>query len=69
MKRFKDMVSGDGFILTWLNGRQLRSVVAEVDIEPPNSGSLRVHEKLGFEGVGTRKQPNGKTVSMLGKKL
>jgi len=56
-------------VVEWANGRQLRSVVAEVDIEPPNSGSLRFHEKLGFEGVGTRKLPNGKAVSMLRKKL
>ncbi|ESQ89372.1 hypothetical protein ABAC460_12745 [Asticcacaulis sp. AC460] len=38
------------------------SVVCEVNLDPPNPGSIAFHERLGFEAVGEQTLPNGKTV-------
>lgn len=37
-------------------------VACEVNIDPPNPGSLAFHERLGFAGVGEARLANGKTV-------
>ena len=43
----------------------LERVACEVNIDPPNPGSVAFHEKLGFAAVGERLLPNGKTVRYL----
>lgn len=37
-------------------------VVCEVNLDPPNPGSLAFHERMGFAPVGEAKLENGKTV-------
>lgn len=37
-------------------------IVAEINIDPPNPGSLAFHERLGFAAVGEQRLTNGKTV-------
>ena len=45
-------------------------LTCEIDIEPPNPGSLRFHEKQGFVEVGTQWISNGKKqVSLREKKV
>ena len=39
-------------------------VCAEMDLEPPNQGSLQFHRKLGFVEIGTRDVESGKRLSM-----
>lgn len=39
----------------------------EVNIEPPNPGSLRFHQSIGFNEVGQRGDANGYRVSLLAK--
>jgi predicted GNAT superfamily acetyltransferase len=36
----------------------------EVNVDPPNAGSLRFHERLGFVEVGQQDTPYGIRVSM-----
>jgi hypothetical protein len=40
-------------------------VAAEIDINPPNPGSLKFHEKFGFEEVGKQTVAEGKKVVSL----
>lgn len=40
-------------------------VAAEIDINPPNPGSLIFHEKFGFEEVGKQTVANGKKLVSL----
>jgi predicted GNAT superfamily acetyltransferase len=42
-----------------------RQVYCEVNLDPPNIGSERFHEALGFNEVGRATLPNGKTVKYL----
>ena len=42
---------------------------AEVNIDPPNPGSMAFHARMGFEPVGDRVLPNGKTVRYFVKML
>ncbi len=37
--------------IAWARDKQLNAIVAEIDIEPPNLGSLKFHEKYGFQEV------------------
>ncbi len=37
--------------ITWARAEGLTSLVAEIDIEPPNAESLKFHKKYGFEEV------------------
>ena len=39
-------------------------MAAEMDLEPPNVGSLNFHEKTGFVKLGSRALDSGKIVSM-----
>ncbi len=39
-------------------------VCAEMDLEPPNHGSLQFHRKLGFVEIGSRTAESGKRLSM-----
>ena len=41
----------------------------EVNLEPPNPGSLRFHHRIGFTEVGQHSPQQNYVVSMLGKKL
>lgn len=40
-------------------------VAAEIDINPPNPGSLKFHEKFGFREVGKQTVAQGKKVVSL----
>jgi predicted GNAT superfamily acetyltransferase len=40
------------------------SLALEVNVDPPNEGSLRFHERLGFVEVGQQDTPYGIRVSM-----
>ncbi|ESQ73849.1 GNAT family N-acetyltransferase [Asticcacaulis sp. AC402] len=44
-------------------------VVCEVNLDPPNPGSIAFHERLGFDAVGEQTLPNGKTVRYFASKL
>lgn len=45
-------------------------LACEVNLEPPNPGSLRFHERLGFNSVGTQQTEGGsKRVTLLTKAL
>ncbi len=48
----------------WAEQTGQLAVCAEIDIEPPNEGSLRFHHHAGFVQVGTRELESGKRVSM-----
>lgn len=37
-------------------------IACEINIDPPNPGSIAFHEKQGFQRVGAQLLPNGKTV-------
>lgn len=39
-------------------------MAAEMDLEPPNIGSLQFHKKIGFNELGSRALDSGKVVSM-----
>lgn len=56
-------------VFEWSRRQRLNHIAAEIDIEPPNTGSLRFHDRLGFEEIDTRQLANGKTVSMRVKAL
>ena len=46
-------------------GQQVALITCEFDIEPPNEGSRRFHQKLGFREVGTQRVAGGrKAVSL-----
>lgn len=51
-------------------GRRLgvRRLTCEVNLDPPNPGSMRFHERLGFRPVGTQ-EAGGKRVQMLMREL
>jgi predicted GNAT superfamily acetyltransferase len=50
--------------------RQIPRVTCEVNLDPPNPGSLRFHKRLGFVEVGEHVSGNsGHHVSMLAKEL
>ena len=50
--------------VTYARGAGLGLVCCEVNLDPPNPGSLAFHQRLGFEKVGEQ-QANHKTVAML----
>lgn len=41
----------------------------EVNLDPPNDGSIRFHQRLGFVEVGQQRTPSGKLVSLMAKSL
>ena len=43
---------------------RIAHVCAEMDLEPPNHGSLHFHRKLGFTEIGTRDVESGKRLLM-----
>ena len=48
----------------WAQAEGLVWLAAEMDLDPPNVGSLRFHKRSGFVEVGIQKLPSGKVVSM-----
>jgi len=40
-----------------------KRVVCEINVDPPNPGSVAFHQKLGFREVGRQGLDNGKTVA------
>ncbi|MGJ8697007.1 MAG: GNAT family N-acetyltransferase [Verrucomicrobiaceae bacterium] len=56
-------------IQEWALKNQLIQLAAEMDLHPPNTGSLNFHQKNGFTPIGQRTLENGKTVSMQTKPL
>ena len=50
--------------LSWAKQAGLLSLVAEMDLDPPNIGSLNFHKNKGFVQLGTRVLDSAKTVSM-----
>lgn len=44
-------------------------LACEVNLDPPNPGSLALHTRLGFRAVGEARIPSGKTVAYLIKEL
>lgn len=51
-------------VSAWAEHQAISAVAAEMDLLPPNAGSLNFHRKLGFHILGSRKLDSGKTVSM-----
>jgi len=49
---------------SWAKQAGLPSMVAEMNLDPPNVGSLNFHKKRGFLQIGTRAVDSAKTVSM-----
>lgn len=41
----------------------------EVNLDPPNDGSIRFHQRHGFAEVGQQRTPSGKLVSLMAKRL
>jgi predicted GNAT superfamily acetyltransferase len=50
--------------ITWSREQGLSSLVAEIDIEPPNMESLKFHEKFGFVEVDQLVHSPTKVVSL-----
>lgn len=48
---------------------QRSSFTLEVNLDPPNDGSMRFHQRLGFVEVGQQWTPSGKLVSLMAKSL
>ncbi|KPJ76533.1 MAG: hypothetical protein AMJ54_11435 [Deltaproteobacteria bacterium SG8_13] len=48
----------------WAAEHRLCWMAAEVDLQPPNTASLRFHERLGFVEVGRQVTADGKLVSL-----
>jgi len=44
-------------------------LTCEVNLIPPNTGSIRFHNRIGFREVGQQDSKSGLTVSMLAKKI
>ena len=44
-------------------------IVCEVNLDPPNPGSLAFHERMGFSAVGEARLDNGKTVRYFERRL
>ena len=52
-----------------LNSAEHSLLCCEVNLEPPNPGSLRFHKRIGFAEVGQHSPQQGYLVSMLSKNL
>jgi predicted GNAT superfamily acetyltransferase len=52
-----------------LNSAEHSLLCCEVNLEPPNPGSLRFHKRIGFTEVGQHSPQEGYLVSMLSKNL
>ncbi len=52
-----------------INDHSASLLTCEVNIQPPNPGSLRFHHRLGFKEVGQQESKPGLIVSMLAKRL
>ena len=50
-----------------LNSGEYSLLCCEVNLEPPNPGSVRFHQRIGFTEVGQRSFGNGHLVSLLTK--
>jgi predicted GNAT superfamily acetyltransferase len=50
-----------------LNSAELSLLCCEVNLEPPNPGSLRFHQRIGFTEVGQQSPQQGYVVSLLRK--
>lgn len=50
--------------INWAKARSLESVVAEINVQPPNQASLMFHRSRGFVELGTRTPEPGKIVSL-----
>lgn len=48
---------------------QRTSFTLEVNLDPPNDGSMRFHQRQGFVEVGRHWTPSGKLVSLMAKSL
>lgn len=55
------------FALAIAEGRS--EVTCEVNVEPPNPGSLAFHSRLGFSEVGRQDTDPGKTVALLARPI
>ncbi|MEI8023025.1 MAG: GNAT family N-acetyltransferase [Actinomycetota bacterium] len=44
-------------------------LTCEVNLNPPNTGSIRFHNRIGFSEVGQQESKPGLTVSLLAKKI
>lgn len=44
-------------------------IACEINIDPPNPGSVAFHERLGFRSIGEAALPGGKTVRYMQKDL
>jgi predicted GNAT superfamily acetyltransferase len=53
----------DLFAFARAEGRQ--TVTCEVNLDPPNPGSLRFHRRFGFEDVDTQATKGGQVVVQL----
>lgn len=53
----------------WARQHELLWLAAEMNLDPPNLGSLRFHKRQGFLEIGTQRLASGKLVSMQVKRL
>ncbi len=49
--------------------RDIHQVTCEVNVRPPNEGSMRFHDRRGFEPVGTQQTEGGKKEVALLRKI
>ncbi|MHB1128462.1 MAG: GNAT family N-acetyltransferase [Ilumatobacteraceae bacterium] len=52
-----------------ISDRTASLLTCEVNLQPPNPGSLRFHQRLGFSEVGQQESKPGLIVSMLAKHI
>lgn len=57
-------------VFDYATKHRIPRVLCEVNLEPPNPGSLRFHHRLGFTAIGQQRTENGtKLVTLLTKEL
>ena len=71
-KKYRSLGIGRTFyskIHDWASQQEIKWLVAEIDIEPPNESSLKFHNRQQFVEVAKQVAGNGKKVSLQVKSL
>jgi uncharacterized protein len=55
------------YLERWAVASGLRLIACEINLSPPNPGSIRFHQQRGFVELGTMETRDGRTVSLRGK--
>lgn len=52
------------YLINWADKHSVSSIVAEIDVQPPNKPSLLFHQKFGFKELELLKHNESKVVSL-----